>query len=411
MIKPTNKTLLMLMTFLFFAWGFITCLNDILVPHLKALFHLNYAEALLVQFCFFTAYAVMSIPVSKIVTRLGYKRSILLGLLTLSAGCWLFLSAASYKFFPLFLLALFVLASGIVVLQIAANPCVTLLGNSATASSRLTFTQALNSLGYTLAPLLVGSLIISYSVQIPYIFIAVILLVLSGTVAFFAFPNFDRDLNTAGVTQSFNLWQSPQLIFGALAIFMYVGAEVATGSLTISYLGLSAVAALPAIIAAKFLSIYWGGAMVGRFIGSWVLTFVRPNQAIAFNAIMAIILLMLSLLATGHMAMGAILMLGLFNSIMFPTIFALTIADMGKLRTQAAGIICTAVVGGAIIPELQGILADHVGLKNSFALLIICYGFIFCYAISSHRRNLSVMPAPDRGPRLASSKVSSLRGR
>lgn len=389
MIKTTNKTLMTLMTFLFFMWGFITCLNDILVPHLKILFSLNYTQALLIQFCFFMTYAVMSIPMSKLVGKLGYKIGILSGLVIASVGCLLFLPAASYKVYPLFLLGLFVLATGIVILQVAANPCVTLLGEPFKASSRLTFAQGINSLGYTVAPILAGSIILIYSVQIPYLSLAIVLLLLALIIAMFAFPDFDNEsssnLNASRMVKA-SIWQHPQLIFGAVAIFLYVGAEVSTGSLLVNYLGLPNIAAMPASVAAKYLSVYWGGAMIGRFIGSGILTRIAPQRVVTFNAAMACLLLIVSLIANGYISMWSILVLGIFNSVMFPTIFALAIAGLGKFRQQATGILCTAIVGGAIIPELQGLLADHIGLKNSFFLLIFCYLIIAGYGLIGYKK-------------------------
>jgi FHS family L-fucose permease-like MFS transporter len=378
MFKTTDRTLMVLMTILFFMWGFITCLNDILVPHLKALFNLNYAEALLIQFCFFMTYAIMSIPMSLLVSRLDYKRSIVCGLIICSLGCLLFIPAATERLYALFLFGLFVLASGIVILQVAANPCVVSLGEARTASSRLTLAQGINSLGYTIAPILVGTIIIAYSVEMPYLFLVLVLWVLTLTIGLFQFPSFthSQTLINEDVKQTGNIWQYPIVLLGAIAIFLYVGAEVATGSLVVNYLGLSTIAAMPAHVAAKYLSVYWGGAMVGRFLGSAVLTRILPNRAIIFNALMASLLIIISLLASGKISMWAILSLGIFNSIMFPTIFALTIESLGKFKQQGAGILCTAIVGGALVPEIQGIIADHIGLKLSFFILIFCYLYI-----------------------------------
>lgn len=387
MIKASERTLMVLMTFIFFMWGFITCLNDILVPHLKSLFSLNYTEALLVQFCFFITYAIMSLPAAKMLAKIGYKRGVIVGLITASAGCLLFLPAAGYKVYPVFLFGLFVLATGIVVLQVAANPCVTLLGDPKGASARLTFAQALNSLGTTLAPLLLGSIIILYSVQIPYLFLAATLIALSIVIGIFRFPHFaDEEPMEKIHSRRTSAWQFPSLVFGAIAIFVYVGAEVSASSLLVSYLGLPVIAGIPAAIAAKYLAIYWGGAMVGRFFGAWILTKIKPNIVITFNALMACLLIGISLMYSGKIAMWSILSLGLFNSIMFPTIFTLAITGLGKFRHQASGILCAAIVGGAIVPEMQGILADMIGLKNSFFLLVFCYLIIFNYGLIGYKK-------------------------
>ncbi len=388
MIQTNNRSLMILMTFLFFMWGFITCLNDILVPHLKDLFQLDYTKALLIQFCFFLTYAIMSLPMSKVVSLLGYKRSMVIGLLITAVGCLLFLPAAGLHYYGLFLFGLFVLASGIVTLQVAANPCVTLLGTLEKAASRLTFAQALNSLGTTLAPLLLGAVIIVYSVQIPYVGLAILLVLLAIIIGIFKFPNFDTHLAATAKSEAASgksVWRQPQVMLGGLAIFMYVGAEVSTGSLLVNYMELPDIAGIAAVTAAKYLAFFWGGAMVGRFIGAWILTRLRANSVITFNAAIAILLLIICLVSHGAVAMWAVLAIGLFNSILFPTIFSLAIEGLGPLRPQAAGVLCTAIVGGAVVPQIQGILADCIGLHHSFALLIICYAFIVYYGARGYR--------------------------
>lgn len=369
-------------TLLFFAWGFITCLNDILAPHLKTYFSLNYTETMLLQFCFFATYAIMSLPMSALLSKLGYKKTMVFGLVLAALGCLLFWPAANFANYPLFLFGMFVLASGIVALQVAANPYVTLLGSVERASSRLTLAQAVNSLGYTIAPFLLGGLIISGSVTQAYILLAIALIVLGCIVYYYPLPAFTENTVTVTHHSGLSIWQRPIVIMGALAIFMYVGAEVSAGTLLVNYLNLPEIIDMPKEVATKYLSIYWGGALVGRFIGSWILIRVRPAKVVAFSACANIILMLISLLCHGYIAMWAMLSLGLFNSVMFPTIFALTVAVIPELQKQISGLLCVAIVGGAIIPELQGILADLIGLQNSYGLLIVSYLFILVYVIS-----------------------------
>jgi len=389
------------LTTLFFMWGFITCLNDILIPHLKAVFDLTYVQAMLVQFCFFGAYFLMSIPSGLIVKKLGYKNGIVVGLLIAAVGCVLFYPAAQMHNYPVFLFALFVLASGITLLQVSANPYVSLLGPEKTASSRLTLTQAFNALGTTVAPsfgalLILGSASDAFltpaqnaeSVQLPYLLLAAMLIVLAGVFAWLKLPDIMSEQKEAAEksdTIEGSAWQYRHLVLGAVGIFMYVGAEVAIGSFLVSFLAQENIAGLKEHVAAHYITYYFGGAMVGRFIGAAVMQKLPAGKVLGFNATMAIILVVIAMSTSGQLAMWSILLVGLFNSIMFPTIFSLALNGLGKHTAQGSGILCLAIVGGAIVPLLQGALADSVGVQLSYALPILCYLFIVFYGLSGSK--------------------------
>jgi FHS family L-fucose permease-like MFS transporter len=397
---------LIMVTTLFFMWGFLTCLNDILIPHLKAIFDLNYAQVMLVQLAFFGAYAVFSIPAGFITERVGYKPMMVAGLLTMAVGALLFVPAAMVPSFPLFLAALIILAGGITVLQVAANPYVALLGPAKTASSRLTLTQAFNSLGTAIAPWFGGILILATapkaaeeiakmlpaelqtyridqasSVKLPYIGIAVALVVLAIVIGLFKLPHIPEAEGGHAVVKDDSIWKHPNLVLGAIGIFTYVGAEVAIGSFLVNYLHEPNIGNLSLETAAKVLSIYWLGAMVGRFIGSYVLRHMPPRRVLAANAFIAAALVCISMASTGHVAMVSILAIGFFNSIMFPTIFTLGIEGLGPLTGEGSGMLNTAIVGGAIIPLVQGFIADRVGIHHAFFLPAICYLYIVFFAI------------------------------
>ena len=397
---------LIMVTTLFFMWGFLTCLNDILIPHLKAIFDLNYAQVMLVQLAFFGAYAVFSIPAGFITERVGYKPMMVAGLLTMAAGALLFVPAAMVPSFPLFLAALIILAGGITVLQVAANPYVALLGPSKTASSRLTLTQAFNSLGTAIAPWFGGILILATapraaaeianmlpaelqtyrieqasSVKLPYIGIAVALVVLAVVIGLFKLPHIPEAEGGHAVVKDDSIWKHPNLVMGAIGIFTYVGAEVAIGSFLVNYLHEPNIGNLSLETAAKVLSVYWLGAMVGRFIGSYVLRHMPPRKVLAANALIAAALVCISMASTGHVAMVSILAIGFFNSIMFPTIFTLGIEGLGPLTGEGSGMLNTAIVGGAIIPFVQGFIADRVGIHHAFFLPAICYLYIVFFAL------------------------------
>ena len=397
---------------LFFAWGFLTCLNDILIPHLKNIFDLNYTEVMLVQFAFFSSYFLFSMPSGKIVEWIGYKRAMLTGLLTMATGALLFVPAASFPSFPLFLTALVVLAAGMTVLQTSANPYVAILGPPRTASSRLNLTQAFNSLGTTLAPkfgswLILGAALApvtieairamgpdqlrayriqqAASVKMPYIGLSIALLLLAITVGLFKLPVIEYAEAHGHAAGS--IWQHRRLVLGAVAIFVYVGAEVAIGSLMTNYVSQKEIGNLSLKDAAAYLQYYWGGAMAGRFVGSALLQRLRTQNLLAFNAIAAAVLVTTSMLSFGYFAMWSLILVGLFNSIMFPSIFTLAIEGLGPLTGKGSGLLVAAIVGGAVIPELQGILADCIGVHHAFILPVFCYAYITFYALrgAAHR--------------------------
>ena len=392
-----NNLALSVVGALFFMLGFITCLNDILIPHLKAIFNLNYTQAMLVQFCFFTAYAVMSIPMSKLVEKMGYKAGIIGGFLIAALGCILFYPAAASASYPIFLGALFILASGIVLLQVAGNPYVTLLAPKGKESVMLTLIQAFNSLATTVAPPIGAALIFVdaaasqtqriSSVQMPYLGLAGFMILLSVLIGLIKLPDARQiaaeqtESNHDGKT---SVWQYKHMVLGTIGIFCYVGAEVAIGSLMVN--ALEHTAGLSHDKAAGYLSIYWGGAMVGRFIGAGLMNKIAPNKYLAFNASMAVGLLMLAIAAGGGaVTQWSLLLIGFFNSIMFPTIFSLGTKGLGKFTGAASGIISTAIVGGALVPVLQGFVIDHVGLMISYVIPAVCYVYIVFFATRGYK--------------------------
>ena len=477
---------LAVVTSLFFMWGFLTCLNDILVPHLKSIFELNYAQVMLVQFAFFGSYFLFSMPSAKLIGAIGYQRSMVAGLLTMGVGAFLFVPAASVPSFPLFLGALIVLAAGITCLQVAANPYVTVLGKPETASSRLNLTQAFNSLGTFLAPFFGALLILSTTakspaeiralapdalqvyrvheaatVKMPYVGLGVALVLLAIAIGIFKLPKIEQAKRKAGEKVNDSVWKHPNLIFGAIAIFVYVGAEVSIGSFLVNYFSQPEIGGLTERLAASFVAFYWCGAMLGRFIGSnflsgaktkymslataiavglillsyplanqlpagyepgapnltflaWLVVAGRPlfvlvAIAAAIIAIGAALrggqitaptglllgicalatgaLVTISMLATGHLAMWSIILVGFFNSIMFPSIFTLGVAELGPLTGDGSGIMIMAIVGGAIIPLAQGAIADHIGIHHAFFLPVICYLYILFFALSGSKPN------------------------
>ena len=409
---PSYTRPLAIVTTLFFMWGFLTCLNDILVPHLKSIFDLSYAHVMLIQFSFFSAYFLFSIPWAKVVNAIGYQRTMVVGLLFMAAGAFLFVPAASSASFPLFLGALIVLAAGITGLQVAANPYVVVLGKPQTASSRLDLTQAFNSLGTAIAPKLGGLLILSAvpltieemkalsppalhlyrvqeaaSVKLPYIVIGIALLLLAGLISTSKLPTIAAAAKGRGEKVNDSVWKHPNLVFGALGIFAYVGAEVSIGSFLVNYFGQPDIAAFSAKTAAGYVSFYWGGAMVGRFLGAGLLRRVKTGHLLAIFAVCTSLLVTLSMLTQGHFAMWSILAVGFFNSIMFPSIFSLGVAELGPLTGNGSGILNMAIVGGAILPLIQGAIADHIGIHHAFFVPVICYLYILFYALSGSKPN------------------------
>jgi len=400
--QPSYLPALVVLTSLFFMWGFITSLNDILIPHLKAIFTLTYVQAMLIQFSFFGAYFVMSVPSGYLVEKLGYRRGIIIGLSTAGVACLGFYPAASMQSYPLFLAALFVLASGITLLQVAANPYVAILGAPSTAASRLNLTQAFNSLGTTIGPLLGSMLILSVAVtagapadtaseiqtvQGPYLVLAGLLFAIAIVFSQFKLPvirGMDATTAAADDHQVPSVWKHSHLVLGAIAIFMYVGAEVAIGSFLVNFMAQPEVAGLQENVAGRYLAFYWGGAMVGRFIGAVVLRKIKPGYVLGFNAACAILLLIVAMTFAGKVAMWAVLAIGLFNSIMFPTIFTLAIARLGRHTGEGSGVLCMAIVGGAIVPVVQGYFADTMGLLPSFFVPAVCYAYIVYYGLKGY---------------------------
>jgi MFS transporter, FHS family, L-fucose permease len=403
---------LMVVTTLFFMWGFLTCLNDILVPHLKPIFDLTYTRIMLIQFAFFGAYFLFSIPSAWIIDWIGYQKSMVVGLLTMGLGAFLFVPAASVPSYPLFLFALIVLAAGITCLQVAANPYVTVLGNPDTASSRLNLTQAFNSLGTFLAPFFGGLFILSAApktiediralapdalqayrlheaatVKTPYVGLGIALVVLAVAIGSFKLPKIPHAQHKVGEKINDSIWKHPNLIFGAIAIFVYVGAEVSIGSFLVNYFGLPEIGGLTEKVAASFVALYWGGAMVGRFIGSGLLQKMKTGQLLGICAVSAAALVTISMLTTGHTAMWTIIAVGFFNSIMFPSIFTLGVAELGPLTGDGSGVMIMAIVGGALIPVAQGAIADRLGIHHAFFLPVICYLYILYFALIGSRPN------------------------
>ncbi len=406
----TNYSAMAMVTTLFFMWGFCTVLNDALIPHLQSIFSLNYLQASLIQLAFFGSYFVFAQPAGKLVEWVGYQRTMVIGLLTMGVGALLFLPAATTASYPLFLGAQVVLAAGVTMLQVAANPYVTILGPPETASSRLNLTQAFNTLGDTVAPY-IGSVLIlggeaaavkhaakgavaltrveqAASVKLPYLVLAGILVVLALAIALYRFPRLEvtRDFRPGDLdAKRDSVWNHPHLYLGALAIFIYVGAEVSIGSFLVKYLADPTIAGLPLQQGAKLVALYWGGMMIGRFVGSALMQRMSASNLLAYAGVGAAILVLCSLFGTGHFAVVAILAVGLFNSIMFPTIFTLGVRDLGTLTGRGSGLLVQAIVGGAGVPVLMGFFADRIGIHRSLFLPFLCYLFIIYYGLRGYR--------------------------
>ena len=394
---------------LFFIFGGITSLNDVIIPKLKELFTLNYTQAMLVQFCFFAAYLLIGLPGAALVKRIGYMRGAVVGLLTMMAGCLLFIPASQTATYGVFLFALFVLASGVVIVQVVSNPLISLLGKAQTAHSRLTFAQAFNSLGTTVFPyfgaiLILGSLASisadrltgpeldayrtaeSQAIVNGYLGLAVALAIVAGVVWVFRNKLQGERHESGSLLGGFKLLQRPRFGYGALCIFLYVGAEVAIGSLIVNYLMQPHVLELDVQAAGKLIGLYWGGAMIGRFIGSAILRTVSPGMVLAFVSAGAIALIVISTSTTGAVSGYSLLAIGLMNSIMFPTIFALACEKLGTRAADGSGIINVAIFGGAVIPLLTGVIADATGsLAMSLILPAVCYAIIAGFGVFARR--------------------------
>ncbi|MGY8909549.1 MAG: sugar MFS transporter, partial [Flavobacteriales bacterium] len=425
--NKSYKSAFIFLTTLFFLWGFITVLVDSLVPRLKDVFEMSYAKTVLVQFAFFVAFFVFSLPAGAILAKIGYKKGIVLGLLTMALGCLLFYPAAEYRMFSVFLIGYFTLAGGITILQVAANPYVALLGTEDGASSRLNLSQAFNSLGTTIAPVVGALFLLSDSVktseeinllseldktnyyvaeaatvQTPFLWIAFSITILAIIFAFINLPIVMEKVPKGGYGK---LLKNKAMLLGALGIFVYVGAEVSIGSFLVNYfsdMNLGVVVSQnetmmniantiastfnktftdsdPKSLLGIFVIFYWGGAMIGRFIGSYLTKIMAPGKVLVIFATLAIVMILISINTVGLLSMWSILAVGLFNSIMFPTIFTLSLEGLGDLKAQASGLLCMAIVGGAIIPFIFGSLIDGFGFKTAFVLAIICYGYILFF--------------------------------
>jgi len=442
--KPTNAVVkeapqsytgaLAVLTTLFFMWGSLTSLNDVLIPFAQNVFKLKLAASMLIQTAFFSAYFVVSIPAAKIIDWIGYKRAILVGLLTMVVACLAFYPAAKIPSFPFFLAALIILAAGITILQVAANPYVSVLGRPETASSRLNLVQAFNSLGTTIFPWIGAKLILGTTsaalagsvsqeseavIKLYVYFFSFALLLLAIAIGLFKLPKMESAEHHIGEKIDDSVWKHPNLIFGAIGIFVYVGGEVAIGSSIANYLALDNIggfisaASIPDAAtryhaalgeAAKYISLYWGGAMLGRFIGAALLQKIKAGKLLALNAIMAALLVAISVMTHGRVAMWSVLSIGLFNSIMFPTIFTLAIAELGPLTGDGSGMLNMAIVGGAIIPWVVGKVADMInsqyypsmtqgetswgnGLQYALIIAAFCYLYILFFAVSGSRTN------------------------
>ena len=433
----TNKSYrsaLIFLTTLFFLWGFITVLVDSLVPRLKDVFEMSYAKTVLVQFAFFTAFFVVSVPAGTLLSKIGYRKGIVLGLIIMALGCLLFYPAAEYRNFNVFLIGYFTLAGGITVLQVAANPYVALLGSEEDASSRLNLSQAFNSLGTTIAPIVGALFLLSDSVktseeinlltdldkidyysaeaatvQTPFLLIAAFIGILALIFAFIKLPKVMQESPKGGYL---SLLKNKLMLMGALGIFVYVGAEVAIGSFLVNYFSDMNLAVIvmenemmmniantiasvfnktfsnsdPKSLLGIFIIFYWGGAMIGRFIGAYLTKIMDAGKVLSIFASLAILMILISINTQGLISMWSILAVGLFNSIMFPTIFTLTLEGLGDLKAQASGLLCMAIVGGAIIPFAFGSLIDGFGFKKAFILTVICYGYIMYYGRLKNRK-------------------------
>lgn len=413
---PSDRThygALAMVTTLFFVWGFCTVLNDALIPHLQSIFALSFLQASLIQLAFFGSYFLFAQPAGKLVEWVGYQRTMVLGLLTMAAGALLFVPAAAYARYGFFLGAQVVLAAGVTMLQVSANPYVTILGPPETASSRLNLTQAFNTLGDTVAPY-AGSILIlggaavaatkgmaksgsalaaqqiqqASSVKLPYLAIAGALILLAVALALYRFPRLEvtqdfRPTSLSGKADS--VWNHSHLYLGAIAIFIYVGAEVSIGTFLAKYLADPLIGNLSLQHATQLVTFYWGGMMVGRFVGAALMQRIAANKMLVLAGVGAGLLVLCSLLGTGHIALVAILSVGLFNSIMFPTIFTLAVAELGPLTGRGSGLLVQAIVGAALIPVLMGHFADRYGIHHALLLPLLCYLFIIFYGWRGYR--------------------------
>lgn len=408
-----DRTLFFMSLALFFIWGFATVLIDILIPKFRGLYNLSYAEAMLTQSAFFLGYFVFSIPAGNLVAKVGYMRGIIAGLAVMIGGCLLFVLATHLEIYWGFLFALFVLAAGITILQVAANAVISIAGAAETSSARLTLAQAFNSFGTFIGPYVGAKLILeggpeiprdistltpdalealraaeAAALQTPYLGIASVLVLIM--IVFYLkrdlLPPLAKTETSKGV--GFHLLANRKILFGVLAIFAYVGAEVAIGSVLVNYLSQASVLGTTEAKAGKLVALYWGGAMVGRFVGSFILSRFPAGKVLATFAIIAIGLAGLAMVLSGQFAAIAILSIGLFNSIMFPTIFSQTVIGLNDEDTpKAAALLCMGIVGGAILPLVTGYAADHIGLSLALIVPILGYAWLVYFGLFIHRQN------------------------
>lgn len=398
---------LMLMMFLYFVIGFITELNDVLIPHFRDLFHLSNAVALLVQLSFFGAYFVMSLPCSHLVAVLGYQRSIALALVMMGSGLFLFVPASYVAHYWMFLGALFIVGSGLALLQVAINPYVGALGRDETAAARLNLAGGFNSIGGTLAPRIGAALIfiaagasaeeLAHSLRLSYLTLAVLCFAMAAMAWLVRLPKLleekaSESRDSAGLAGA---WAFRRLRYGTGAIFAYVGAEVAIGSLMINFFAQTRMGGLSHLDAARYVSMYWGGAMLGRFVGAYVLRYVSAQRALVCVSLAAMAALLVVMTQHGSLARAALVSCGLFNSVMWPCIFPLSLKGMGRYTTQGSGLLVMMVVGGAIVPEIQGWVADLVGYGPSFLVVCLCYAYILYFAIRVGSMNGNALSTHD----------------
>jgi FHS family L-fucose permease-like MFS transporter len=381
---------------LFFIFGFITNLNMALVPHLKKIFTLPYAWAMLAESAFFLAYFVFSAPTSKLIEAIGYKRTMVVSLFIQVVGCLLFIPAAKMVSFPLFLTAVFVVGAGVTALQTSANPYVSILGPESSSSIRLNLAQAFNSIGGTIAPIIAGAYIlndlgpnatqveVAETVRVPYMLIAGGLLLLGLAVAFMHLPHVEqtqafRPAKDGDPILSRSIWSYKHTVLGALGIFFYVGVEVGLASIAVNYFNLQGMST--AKTASFLVSLYWFGALVGLLLGAGIMTKVKAGKLLGIFGITAAILIAISMFTSGQIAIGTLVLCGFFNSVMFPNIFTLGIAGLGPMTSKGSGLIMTAVVGGAVVPLAIGALADKTSIQTSFIIPVICYLYIAYYGL------------------------------
>jgi FHS family L-fucose permease-like MFS transporter len=395
---------LTLLASLFFMWGFITVINNTLLPHLRSVFELSYTQTTLIESVWFIAYFVASIPSAKLIERIGYQKSLVVGLLIMAAGALGMMLAASIPSYGVTLLMLFVIASGITLLQVAANPYVAVVGKPETASSRLNLVQAMNSAGTMLAPMFGAYLILgrskggtaqgeivltqaerladAQSVILPYALVAVVLVILAVVIARFPLPAMGASATRLAKEErkKHSLWNHRNLVFGIPAIFIYLIAEIGVANLFVNFVSQPDIANLTHEQAGRYLSFLWGGMMVGRFAGSAIMQRFDAGKVLAAFSVGAFMVMMITVFAHGEVAMWSLILVGLFHSIMFPTIFTLGIKGLGPLTEEGSGLLIMAIAGGALV-VVQGYLADHFGLQTSFLLTALCELYILFYAL------------------------------